>query len=566
MKTHATHTSTTPEQAPATNGTAQFNDQRPVTQRVTQLQDSANTHTIQRKANKTGLPDNLKSGIENLSGYAMDDVKVHYNSSRPAQLQAHAYAQGTDIHVAPGQERHLPHEAWHVVQQKQGRVKPIMQLKGKVNVNDDASLEREADVMGSKALQMKPIKRVTLLSQSNLKPIAQLKNLTQAGLHGAMAMTNANTPIFDSPRMLQGQEYSQTIPAAANNYSEVINAYTSQIRPLGNKLSAKKYTDEKFSKLPDVPAQNKLSANRKQEIIDDLENKGIICNRGPFNTYETLSNTVRTFKSRNGNRNVYRNNTDFATIDPFVVKMTLNPPHAANPWEIHTQFADSGTGYIKKIKRGDTNTSASIETKGTFNKNKNNVTANQDDYSYSSTHDQGKSTFESKIKSMGPHAVGDKRGKFHGGFDAITWMGAEGARFRPVKALGEKASPQSKFFVFPDIKNLDIIKAVDLTWLMQNWGQEFKSKYNIKSKEIARIARTKDSSPFPSKGYMYNLTTGRVINAQAFNKWKAKNNWQKLLSLNYISQKQANIIKSNVIAKKAARKANFLAGRQGHQH
>jgi hypothetical protein len=45
---------------------------------------------MQKKENKTGLPDNLKSGIEQLSGYAMDDVKVHYNSDKPAQLQAQA--------------------------------------------------------------------------------------------------------------------------------------------------------------------------------------------------------------------------------------------------------------------------------------------------------------------------------------------------------------------------------------------------------------------------------------------------------------------------------------------
>ncbi|OWY63823.1 hypothetical protein B7486_50785 [cyanobacterium TDX16] len=101
--------------------------------------------------NKTGLPDNLKAGTENLSGISMDDVKVHYNSPKPAQLQALAYAQGTDIHVAPGQEKHLGHEAWHIVQQKQGRVKPTMQVKG-VAINDDTSLEREADVMGAKAV------------------------------------------------------------------------------------------------------------------------------------------------------------------------------------------------------------------------------------------------------------------------------------------------------------------------------------------------------------------------------------------------------------------------------
>lgn len=102
--------------------------------------------------NRTGLPDALKAGVESLSGLALDDVRVHYNSPRPSALQALAYTQGTDIHVAPGQERHLPHEAWHVVQQAQGRVKPTMQLKGGVQVNHDAGLEHEADVMGMNAL------------------------------------------------------------------------------------------------------------------------------------------------------------------------------------------------------------------------------------------------------------------------------------------------------------------------------------------------------------------------------------------------------------------------------
>lgn len=106
------------------------------------------------KANNTGLPDNLKSGIESLSGMSMDNVKVHYNSSYPAQLSALAYAQGTDIHIAPGQEQHLPHEAWHVVQQAQGRVKPTMQAKG-AHINNDQGMEHEADVMGAQAMQFK---------------------------------------------------------------------------------------------------------------------------------------------------------------------------------------------------------------------------------------------------------------------------------------------------------------------------------------------------------------------------------------------------------------------------
>lgn len=130
------------------------------------------TQTVQKKENNTGLPDNLKSGVENLSGYSMDDVKVHYNSPRPAQMQAHAYAQGTEIHLGQGQEKHLPHEAWHVVQQKQGRVKPTMQMKGKVNVNDDDALEKEADIMGARALYS-PSAQLLLMSRNNTNEVAQ---------------------------------------------------------------------------------------------------------------------------------------------------------------------------------------------------------------------------------------------------------------------------------------------------------------------------------------------------------------------------------------------------------
>ncbi len=148
----------------------------PQANEAAQLQAIANNNSarqqqaIQKKDNKTGLPNNLKTGIENLSGYSMDDVKVHHNSDKPAQLQAHAYAQGTDIHLETGQDKHLPHEAWHVVQQKQGRVKPTIQMKGNVNVNNDAGLEKEADLMGEKALNhFENLKSNDLLEDSMLQ-------------------------------------------------------------------------------------------------------------------------------------------------------------------------------------------------------------------------------------------------------------------------------------------------------------------------------------------------------------------------------------------------------------
>jgi uncharacterized protein DUF4157 len=98
-----------------------------------------------------GLPDGLRTRIEALSGLPMDDVRVHYGSPAPARVGALAYTQGSTIHLRRGQERHLAHEAWHVVQQKQGRVRPTLSLDGR-HINDDRGLEAEADRMGFRAL------------------------------------------------------------------------------------------------------------------------------------------------------------------------------------------------------------------------------------------------------------------------------------------------------------------------------------------------------------------------------------------------------------------------------
>jgi hypothetical protein len=133
-------------------GQMKSKDEATVTPRQFKVADGVTPAQLEEapSPNRTGLPDQLKAGVESLSGVSLDSVKVHYNSPKPAQLNALAYAQGTDIHVASGQEKHLPHETWHVVQQHQGRVRPTTQAKG-VAINDDSGLEKEADVMGAKA-------------------------------------------------------------------------------------------------------------------------------------------------------------------------------------------------------------------------------------------------------------------------------------------------------------------------------------------------------------------------------------------------------------------------------
>ncbi len=184
-----------------------------------------------QRPNKTGLPDNLKAGVESLSGMSLDHVKVHYNSARPAQLNALAYAQGSDIHVAPGQEQHLPHEAWHIVQQAQGRVRPTMQMKDGVPVNDDAGLEREADVMGAKApapaAQLAGGPEEDELLQGKLAPeaVAQ-RELVDAVIHSPrlIAQQASIRAVLSSPRVIAQAKRLDGLFGAAQLCADSANA------------------------------------------------------------------------------------------------------------------------------------------------------------------------------------------------------------------------------------------------------------------------------------------------------------------------------------------------------
>lgn len=110
--------------------------------------------------NDTGMPVGVKQGMESAFGTDFSSVRIHPESSKAPEVGALAYTQGTDIHFAPGQfkpdtsagQQLIGHELTHVVQQKEGRVQPTMSLGG-MPVNDDESLEGEADELAKKAVE-----------------------------------------------------------------------------------------------------------------------------------------------------------------------------------------------------------------------------------------------------------------------------------------------------------------------------------------------------------------------------------------------------------------------------
>ncbi|MGQ3013434.1 MAG: eCIS core domain-containing protein [Flavobacteriales bacterium] len=246
---------------------------------------AASPPPVQRKENRTGMPDSLKAGIEKLSGYSMDDVKVHYNSAAPAQLQAHAYAQGSDIHIAPGQEKHLPHEAWHVVQQKQGRVQPTAQLKGKVAVNDDSGLEKEADIMGARAAQLKsteeePVQKMSFASVQGKAPVQRKIELYDRDT-GAYRETEDGKPASGAGDLYFTGRYYKTLPVFVNasKVNEVLK-FVEEMQGINEDTDDDKYYKELNKGINslhggiEVALPGAVFYTDDEDVTDSLDNKG----------------------------------------------------------------------------------------------------------------------------------------------------------------------------------------------------------------------------------------------------------------------------------------------------
>lgn len=120
---------------------------------------------------QTAIPQELRTSLEHLSGFDLSAVNVNYNSTEPAKVNSLAYTQGNQIYLGAGQEKHLPHEVWHVVQQCQGRVKPNSTVHGKA-LSDDRNLEQEADNIETKLQAIKPeVNNATQSESSTNQPL-----------------------------------------------------------------------------------------------------------------------------------------------------------------------------------------------------------------------------------------------------------------------------------------------------------------------------------------------------------------------------------------------------------
>lgn len=142
------------------------------TSHILSLQKTLGNQAVQRVLSRTplqksenlssgsgrSLPDSVQAKMEKAFHTDFSDVQIHPESSVASQIGAIAFAQGNDIHFAPGTyqpetqsgRQLLGHELTHVVQQRQGRVKANVP-DASLPINDDPALEAEADRYGSLA-------------------------------------------------------------------------------------------------------------------------------------------------------------------------------------------------------------------------------------------------------------------------------------------------------------------------------------------------------------------------------------------------------------------------------
>lgn len=141
------------------------------------------------------LPRPLRAGLERALSADFSDVRVRTESARAREWNALAFAQGSEIHVAPGQwapqtakgRELLGHELGHVLQQRAGRVGTTGYLAGE-RLNHDPALEREADAYGARAAPA----AAPWQADAFAPPVS-----ARAGVPGGVVQRRGDDPIHD---------------------------------------------------------------------------------------------------------------------------------------------------------------------------------------------------------------------------------------------------------------------------------------------------------------------------------------------------------------------------------
>lgn len=187
------------------------------------------------------------------AGADLSGVRVHAGAQSEAAgrgLQAQAYAQGSNINFGAGQERHLPHEAWHVVQQRQGRIDPAVQMQ---------PAEEEE-------LQMQPAEEEELQMQPDSGGVVQRaweKDDSGNWKKKAEAPVQPQTPVAQTP-------IPNAPPPTPRMQLESISQAAAKLHPGPEKKAGPSFQEELQAKSKDI-AKTSAKSTAKIKTSDDKE-------------------------------------------------------------------------------------------------------------------------------------------------------------------------------------------------------------------------------------------------------------------------------------------------------
>jgi hypothetical protein len=343
---------------------------------------------------------------------------------------------------------------------------------------------------------------------------------------------SGKTSIFDS-RVSYGKLLTQTINVVNHDAKTVLAAYQKAIAPIGNSLRQHRdtgapanYTDVGAAKFPNLVGAMPMLPPAAGIVPYLMANPA-----GPAGAMQNWldvpnqSAMEKLFEGLDWNQSKAQIQTWFSTrdllldnkyvglIDPLIVRLSFQSQvRGQRDWVIDTQFGDSATGYIVRVNDGKNDITGSIVTAGAFAVDQANVTTDENDLLYSSTHVPGNpASMGDRIDALTAHQNGDTKGSQHDALDAFTVLGAEGARFIPVAELGGAATLGANFYTKPKSSGFKGAHSVTLQWLYINWGQHFGRAYNITRETMAAVVDAQGLviASKPAKPN-YNLSSGTM--------------------------------------------------------
>ena len=288
----------------------------------------------QNNSNGNGLPPAVQQKMESSFNTGFSDIKIHQNSQSAKDIGAQAYTQGNDVHFAQGKydpqsqsgQELIGHELTHVVQQRAGNVKANTQAKG-VPVNNEAHLEREADVMGAKAARGKATQMKVANGTSSKAPI-QKKDVTVDSFREALDLSwfskegktlkNIQQRIKDYEKkktayFKDAKKASKTLVSSAIKTNDIIVNLSK-----GSIENVKEYVKDKMCQI-DQKSESKLQNSHNQNRVL------VHCAMG-------------------------RSRSVTMVIIYLMIKFQISWDHAFDILKVRREIIDPNDGFIQKLK------------------------------------------------------------------------------------------------------------------------------------------------------------------------------------------------------------------------